>query len=63
MGVFQGQFCILVGMKDGVKREMECEVVGLAGRGYNGVEKRRDYKAVDRAGEGCVRLQAELGCG
>lgn len=62
MGVFQGQFCILVGMNDGVKRGMECEVVGLAGWGYNGVEKGRDYEAIVRAGEGCVRLQAELGC-
>lgn len=46
-----------------VKGGMECEVVGLAGRGYNGVEKGRDYEAADRAGEVCVRLQAELGCG
>lgn len=61
MGVFHGQFFILVGINAGVKRGMECEVVGLANRGYNGVEKGRDNEAVDQAGEGYARLQAEVG--
>lgn len=50
-------------MSDVIEGGRKCEVVGQSGRGYDGVERGRDYEAVRRAWDRESGLQTKLGWG